>query len=60
MHEEIVEMGVKTKEEYIESLRQMKPTAYMFGERITDIVDNPPPAVRYRVDRRNLRTGADG
>ena len=34
-------MGVKTKEEYIESLRQMKPTAYMFGERITDIVDNP-------------------
>lgn len=34
-------MGVKTKEEYIESLRQMNPTAYMFGERITDIVDNP-------------------
>ncbi|MBW1777042.1 MAG: 4-hydroxybutyryl-CoA dehydratase [Deltaproteobacteria bacterium] len=34
-------MGVKTKEAYIESLRQMKPTAYMFGERITNIVDNP-------------------
>ena len=34
-------MGVKTKEEYIESLRQMKPTAYMFGEKISDIVDNP-------------------
>lgn len=34
-------MGIKTKEEYIESLRQMNPTAYMFGERITDIVDNP-------------------
>ena len=34
-------MGIKTKEEYIESLRQMSPTAYMFGERITDIVDNP-------------------
>jgi 4-hydroxybutyryl-CoA dehydratase/vinylacetyl-CoA-Delta-isomerase len=34
-------MGLKTKEEYFESLRQMKPTAYMFGERITDVVDNP-------------------
>jgi 4-hydroxybutyryl-CoA dehydratase/vinylacetyl-CoA-Delta-isomerase len=34
-------MGVKTKEEYIESLRQMKPTAYMAGEKITNIVDNP-------------------
>jgi hypothetical protein len=27
-------MGLKTKAEYIESLRQMKPTAYMFGEKI--------------------------
>jgi 4-hydroxybutyryl-CoA dehydratase/vinylacetyl-CoA-Delta-isomerase len=34
-------MGVKTKEEYIESLRQLKPTAYMGGEKIIDIVDNP-------------------
>jgi 4-hydroxybutyryl-CoA dehydratase/vinylacetyl-CoA-Delta-isomerase len=34
-------MGIKTKEEYIESLRRMKPTAYMFGERIHNIVDNP-------------------
>lgn len=34
-------MGIKNREDYIESLRQMKPTAYMFGERITDIVDNP-------------------
>ena len=34
-------MGLKTKEEYIESLRQMKPTAYMFGEKITNIVENP-------------------
>lgn len=34
-------MGLKTKEEYIESLRQMQPTAYMFGERITSVVDNP-------------------
>jgi 4-hydroxybutyryl-CoA dehydratase/vinylacetyl-CoA-Delta-isomerase len=33
-------MGLKTKEEYIESLRQMKPTAYMFGEKVTNVVDN--------------------
>ena len=34
-------MGIKTKEEYIESLRQMKPVAYMSGERIVNVVDNP-------------------
>jgi 4-hydroxybutyryl-CoA dehydratase/vinylacetyl-CoA-Delta-isomerase len=34
-------MGIKTKDEYIESLRTLKPTAYMFGERLTNIVDNP-------------------
>lgn len=34
-------MGLKTKKEYIESLRQMNPTAYMFGEKLTDVVDNP-------------------
>ncbi|HOV91143.1 MAG TPA: 4-hydroxyphenylacetate 3-hydroxylase N-terminal domain-containing protein [Syntrophorhabdaceae bacterium] len=34
-------MGLKTKDEYIESLRALKPTAYMFGQRITNIVDNP-------------------
>ena len=34
-------MGLKTKDEYIESLRQLKTTAYMFGEKITNIVDNP-------------------
>ncbi len=34
-------MGLKTKEEYIESLRRMKPTAYMFGEKIENVVDNP-------------------
>jgi 4-hydroxybutyryl-CoA dehydratase/vinylacetyl-CoA-Delta-isomerase len=34
-------MGLKTKEEYIESIKALKPTAYMFGERITNIVDNP-------------------
>jgi 4-hydroxybutyryl-CoA dehydratase/vinylacetyl-CoA-Delta-isomerase len=34
-------MGVKTKEEYIESIRQMTPTAFMFGEKITNVVDNP-------------------
>lgn len=30
-----------TKDEYIESLRKMNPTTYMFGEKITNIVDNP-------------------
>ena len=34
-------MGVKTKEQYIESIRALKPTAYMFGKRITNVVDNP-------------------
>lgn len=34
-------MGLKTKEEYIESIRALKPTAYMFGKRLTNIVDNP-------------------
>ena len=34
-------MGIKTREEYIESIRQMNPTAYMFGEKITNVVDNP-------------------
>ena len=34
-------MGLKTKVEYIESIRALKPTAYMFGERITNVVDNP-------------------
>ena len=34
-------MGVKTKAEYIESLRRLNPTVYMFGEKITNVVDNP-------------------
>src|SRR5574340_633624 len=34
-------MGLKTKEEYIESIRALKPVAYMFGKRITNVVDNP-------------------
>jgi 4-hydroxybutyryl-CoA dehydratase/vinylacetyl-CoA-Delta-isomerase len=34
-------MGLKTKAEYIESLRAMKPVAYMFGERVNNVVDNP-------------------
>lgn len=34
-------MGLKTKDEYIESLRQMRPTVYMFGEKISNVVDNP-------------------
>jgi len=34
-------MGLKTKEQYIESIRALKPTAYMFGKRLNNIVDNP-------------------
>ena len=34
-------MAVKTFQEYIESLRKLKPTAYMFGEKIENVVDNP-------------------
>src|SRR5512136_769956 len=34
-------MGVKTLEEDVESLRKLKPTAYMFGEKLENVVDNP-------------------
>jgi 4-hydroxybutyryl-CoA dehydratase/vinylacetyl-CoA-Delta-isomerase len=34
-------VGLKTKQEYIESLRQMCPTVYMFGQKVTDVVSNP-------------------
>ncbi len=34
-------MALKTKAEYIESLRKLNPTVYMFGKKITDVVDNP-------------------
>jgi 4-hydroxybutyryl-CoA dehydratase / vinylacetyl-CoA-Delta-isomerase len=34
-------MGIKTKDEYIESLRSLNPVAYMFGERLTNVIDNP-------------------
>jgi len=34
-------MGLKTKGEYIESIKQMNPTAYMFGGKIDSVVDNP-------------------
>jgi 4-hydroxybutyryl-CoA dehydratase/vinylacetyl-CoA-Delta-isomerase len=34
-------MAIKTKDEYIESLRNMKPVVYMFGEKIESVVDNP-------------------
>jgi len=32
---------LKTKDEYIESMRKMRFELYMFGERVTNIVDNP-------------------
>ena len=34
-------MGLMTKVEYIESLRKLKPTVYMFGQKVEDVVDNP-------------------
>lgn len=34
-------MGLMTKEQYIESIRALKPTAYMFGEKVPSVVDNP-------------------
>ena len=34
-------MAIKTKAEYIESLRKLQPVVYMFGERIDNFVDNP-------------------
>ncbi len=34
-------MAVKTLEEYLQSLRKLKPTVYMFGEKIENPVDNP-------------------
>lgn len=34
-------MGLMTKDEYIESLRQLNPVVYMFGERVHNVVDNP-------------------
>ena len=34
-------MSVKTFEEYLKSLRKLKPTVYMFGERIENVVDHP-------------------
>jgi 4-hydroxybutyryl-CoA dehydratase/vinylacetyl-CoA-Delta-isomerase len=34
-------MGLKTKAEYVDSLKQMRPTVYMFGERVASVVDNP-------------------
>lgn len=34
-------MAVMTKDQYIESLRKMNPTVYMFGEKVENVVDNP-------------------
>ena len=34
-------MGLMTKNQYIESLRKLKPTVYMFGEKVENVVDNP-------------------
>ena len=34
-------MGVRTREQYIESLRRQKPNVYMDGERVENLVDHP-------------------
>jgi 4-hydroxybutyryl-CoA dehydratase/vinylacetyl-CoA-Delta-isomerase len=34
-------MPLKTFEEYIGSLKKLRPTAYMFGEKIEDPINNP-------------------
>ena len=34
-------MALKTKQEYIKSLKQLKPTVYMFGKKIENPVENP-------------------
>lgn len=34
-------MGIKTVDQYIASLRMMRPTVYMFGEKIENPVDHP-------------------
>jgi 4-hydroxybutyryl-CoA dehydratase/vinylacetyl-CoA-Delta-isomerase len=34
-------MSVKTQEQYIESLKKLKPTAYMFGKKVEKPIDHP-------------------
>ncbi len=34
-------MALKTREEYIESLRKIKKQVYMFGEKVDNVVDHP-------------------
>ena len=34
-------MSIKNKEEYINSLRKQDLKAYLFGKKVTGIVDNP-------------------
>ena len=41
-------MGLMTKDEYIESLRKLKPTVYMFGEKVENVGGQPAAAGRDR------------
>ncbi|MGE5577058.1 MAG: 4-hydroxyphenylacetate 3-hydroxylase family protein [Syntrophothermus sp.] len=34
-------MGLKTAEEYVESIRKLKPKVYILGERVEKVVDHP-------------------
>jgi 4-hydroxybutyryl-CoA dehydratase/vinylacetyl-CoA-Delta-isomerase len=38
---EEMKMAVKTREEYVESLRKQKPKVFMAGERVENLVDHP-------------------
>ena len=50
-------MGLMKKSEYIESLRKLKPTVYMFGEKIKNVVDNVRIRAGIETTRRHLRAG---
>ena len=34
-------MGLKTKEEYFDSLRRLNPRLFMFGDQVQNVVDHP-------------------
>lgn len=48
-------MGIRTREQYIESLRRQKPKIYMEGKEVKDVADNPC----FRVGINNIATSFD-
>ena len=53
-------MGIMTKDEYVESIRKLKPTAYMFGEKIESVVDNPRLRAGIEATGGHVRNRRDG